>query len=92
VPTVSQYTPAFSGSYSCKVEGGPAGATMIATETFPMYWGKKYILSFTVKATTVITDYRGFQVSIRNRDTVYNPITGTISPSGIISKTKRTFF
>ena len=49
--TVSKYTPSFSGSFSCKVEGSfyPNSETMISTQTFPLYWGKKYQLSFTAR-------------------------------------------
>jgi len=48
-PTIfSQYTPANSGSYACKLEHA-ASITIKTTETFPIYWGKKYVLSFTAK-------------------------------------------
>jgi len=65
--TVSQYTPPFSGLYSCKVEsitGTPAGwsTTMTCTESFPMYYDKKYTLSFTAKMIRGTT----FFVSITN--------------------------
>jgi len=67
--TVSQFTPAFSGSYSCKVEGR-IDVNMSTTETFPIYWGKKYILSFTAKRTTDIADIadisKFFEVGIVN--------------------------
>ena len=67
ITTVSQYTPAFSGLYSCKVEGGRRTpfsyiVEMTGTETFPMYYEKKYVLSFTVKT---IKDTR-FVISIIN--------------------------
>jgi len=45
--TVSQ-SAAFSGSYSCKVVGGTS-VTLQTTANFPIYWGKKYTLCFTVK-------------------------------------------
>jgi len=45
---ISKYTPAFTGSYSCKLEHINA-VTMVTTETFPIYWGKKYVLYFAAK-------------------------------------------
>ena len=62
--TVSQYTPAYSGDYACKIEA-PQAATMTSKETFPMYWGKKYILTFAAK---LIQGHSIVEFSISNPD------------------------
>jgi len=50
---VSPYTPAYSGSYACKYMMGIAQTScrvaFESTESFPVYWGKKYVFSFTAK-------------------------------------------
>ncbi|MCL2168346.1 MAG: carbohydrate binding domain-containing protein, partial [Lentimicrobiaceae bacterium] len=51
----SQYTPAYSGTYSCKIESSTTNQAAFRIETtipFPIYWGKKYILSFAAKRLT----------------------------------------
>jgi hypothetical protein len=61
--TVSQY-PAYSGLYACKLEHATS-ITIKTTETFPIYWGKKYVLSFTIKLLKGYTgtDSRWFPIT-----------------------------
>jgi hypothetical protein len=60
IPTVSQYTPAYTGSYACKITATPWVVNkptprhfpmrfFDAPDFFPIYWGKKYVLSFAAK-------------------------------------------
>jgi len=71
--TISQYTPAFSGLYACKVEHPTyPGVSMTSTETFPIYWGKKYILSFAAKMT--IGTKLDFYIQYLGNPDEYSPI------------------
>jgi hypothetical protein len=52
--TPSPYTPAYSGNYACKITNGSPGvpASFRTTDRFPIYWGKKYVLSFVAKSVS----------------------------------------
>ena len=45
--TVTQITPGYTGAHACQIQG--IFAQIKITENFPMYWGKKYVLSFAAK-------------------------------------------
>jgi hypothetical protein len=65
-----QYTPAYSGSYACKVVSATQGARIYTTETFPVYWGKKYVLTFVAKL--IKGSYIEMSISNNTSDNYYS--------------------
>ena len=65
---VSQYLPAASGFYGCKVENNYAGGTitLTSTETFTIHSNKRYIVSF---ATRLIKGNSTIDIALINSNT-----------------------
>jgi len=82
---VTPYTPAYSGSYSCRIQinknpGNQPGGLFTAFEKFPIYWGKKYVLSFTAKLLGV----NSLKMPVRIATTSPNYISETFARQNMI--------
>jgi len=72
---ISPYSPAYAGAFSCKIENkGTSPAATVRMKNlemdnfFPIYWGKKYVLSFAAK----MTNCKWVELQIHNKSTVNN--------------------